>query len=90
MDKKKELDKILKAEEKKLIEIGEKLANKYEKRKLLEAAYKAWENLTPFIKKKIPQKNNFFRDYLNKEYIEIAKKFLKEKESNEKWATLGK
>lgn len=90
MDKKKELDKILKVEEKKLIEIGEKLVNKSEKRILLEDAYKAWDNLPPFARTKIPQKKNFFKDYLDKEYIEIAKKFLKEKELNAKWDTLKK
>lgn len=88
--RRKELDKIIEKETKTLITIGEKLLNKSEKRILLEAAYKSWENLSDFVKAQIPQKNNFFKDYLEKEYIEIAKKHIKKEKIKAKWESLEK
>lgn len=88
-DKKKEVEKILEKERKKLIAIGEKLVNKTEKRILLHKALKSWMELPEFLKDKIKQKNNYIRDYLEKEYLEIAKKYQNNKEREAKWNNLS-
>lgn len=88
-DKKKEVEKILKKERKKLIAIGEKLVNKTEKRILLHKALKSWMELPEFLKEKIKQKNNYIKDYLEKEYLEIAKKYQNNEEREAKWNNLN-
>jgi len=87
---KKELEKILEKERKKLIATGEKLVNKTEKRILLQKALKSWVELPKFLKDKIKQKNNYIKDYLEKEYLEIAKRYQNNEEREAKWDCLGK
>lgn len=87
-ERKKELEKILEKEKNILIASGERLVNKTDKRILLEKALKNWEQLPDFIKNKIKQKNNYIKDYLEKEYIDIAKKYKKDEETKAKWAIL--
>ena len=87
-DQKKELEKILEKERKKLIIDGEKLVNKIEKRILLQKALKSWIKLPKFLKDKIKQKNNYIKDYLEKEYLEIAKRYQKDMEIKAKWDSL--
>lgn len=41
------------------------------------------------MKNRIPQKNNFFKDYLEEEYIKIAKNHMKKEELNAKWDNLA-
>lgn len=87
---KKELDKKLEKERKELIVTGEKLVNKTDKRILLQKALKSWMELPEFLKNQIKQKNNYIKDYLEKEYLEIAKKYRKNKEREAKWDSLEK
>lgn len=87
-EQKKELDKMLERERKKLIATGEKLVNKTDKRILLQKALKSWIELPKFLKDKIKQKNNYIKDYLEKEYLEIAKKYKNNEERKAKWNSL--
>lgn len=89
-DQKKELDKTLEKERKQLIATGEKLINKTDKRILLQKALKSWMELPKFLKDKIKQKNNYIKDYLEKEYLEIAKRYQNNEEREAKWDSLGK
>ncbi|MEI6856713.1 hypothetical protein [Psychrilyobacter sp.] len=88
-NQKKELEKILEKERKTLIAIGEKLVNKTDKRILLQKALKSWIELPKFLKDKIKQKNNYIKDYLEKEYLDIAKNYQKDEEIKAKWDNLG-
>lgn len=89
-EQKKELEKILEKERKKLVAVGEKLLNKTDKRILLQKALKSWLELPKFLKDKIKQKNNYIKDYLEKEYLEIAKKYQNNEERKAKWNSLEK
>lgn len=87
-EQKRELDKMLERERKNLIATGERLVNKTEKRILLQKALKSWIELPKFLKDKIKQKNNYIKDYLEKEYLEIAKKYKNNEERKAKWNSL--
>ncbi|UUV17359.1 hypothetical protein NRK67_00535 [Fusobacteria bacterium ZRK30] len=89
-NQKKELNKTLEKERKKLVAIGKKLLNKTDKRILLQKALKSWMELPKFLKDKIKQKNNYIKDYLEKEYLEIAKKYQNNEERKAKWDSLDK
>lgn len=87
-EQKKVLEKALEKERKKLIATGEKLVNKTDKRILLQKALKSWMELPKFLKDKIKQKNNYVKDYLEKEYLEIAKRYQTNEERKAKWDSL--
>lgn len=88
-EQKKELDKTLEKERKKLIATGEKLVNKTDKRIILQKALISWMELPEFLKDQIKQKNNYIKEYLEKEYLEIAKRYQSNEEREAKWNNLG-
>lgn len=85
---KKEIEKEIELENKKLKLLGTKLTNQPEKRRILEKALRSWEQLPDFLRKKIKFKNNYIKDYLEKEYIAIAKRYKEEEELKKKWSSL--
>lgn len=84
----KKIEKEIELENKKLKLLGSKLTNQPEKRIILEKALRSWEKLPDFLKGKIKFKNNYVKDYLEKEYIVIARKYREEEELKKKWNSL--